>query len=226
MSVLSSDKSLGDGQSEPATPSAAGEKRPSHPFHVLGRNAVATVTDDQRYGIGHFFRIQLDNAAVGRKLPHRLHCIEHQIEQHLAQLRLVAANRGTGQPRDDPKMDAHVFGLGTQKLADVVEHRVHPDRGQLRLVRSSIRQEIADQASQSSQFIASTGEGLPGSPTLGGKILIQKLEIEVDGVQGVADLMREVRGQSAESRHLLGFESLSFEPAGALDQKPHEGKGQ
>ncbi len=121
-------------------------------------------------------------------------------------------------------MDAHGCRLGVEKRTDFIQKSRDGDYIHRRLGRSGIGQKVSHQLGQTTDLATGRGQGGSRIGLLIGEIFIEQLEIEIDGIQGISDLVSEIGGEGSEGRELFGVVLLGLEFSCPLHQEPHQNK--
>jgi hypothetical protein len=128
------DDGASDRQPEPHSLLLRAEKRLEDLRQVLRVDARAAVVhaDDDRMRIG--LQRERDGATVVRQRAHRVHRVEHQVDQHLLQLHRIAEHHGRSVRRTPLQHDAAPARLRLEQQDDLVDHRTEVDGLVQRLV--------------------------------------------------------------------------------------------
>ncbi len=142
---------------------------------------------------------------------HGVHCVIHNIEEHLHQLISVAAYTGKHGLQLEFNFCTGIAEVKRAQLHSICHHRVEIKQSALGGHLSSKAQEIANKSFGAAGLVADFRRYRPGFFRKR-CIVGQKIGIAEDRGKGIIDFMRSASGELAKRHELFGLHELGLQP--------------
>ncbi len=199
-----------DRESQAGAAATSRVEQVEHPLPVRGGDARPVVADREHDRSRPGFRFEAENGTVA--VAHRRHRIVDQVQQQLVHLLSIDLKGNAAAAVADLHGDAGGPELAGHHLGAVAQEFGRSRLLELQLLRTRIAQEVGHEAFQATDFrTRDRDQTLRGARR---HLFLEHLHVQVQRVQGTADLVREAGSEGADVGHLFRLLRLPLDQGG------------